>query len=218
MSRAGGGAARLHISPLTRLRQFRKFQSFLKQQTYQAKPFRIRGQPMKLTPTIQRCVLHWGEMGSRWGVSRSVAQIHALLFLTPDPLTADEIAETLAIARSNVSVSLKELQGWDLVSVTHVMGDRRDYFQARKDIWDVITTIMDGRKRREIDPTLQMLRDCTQEAKRDHETPDEVKERIATMLEFLEQTSGWYEQVRGMPRTTLLKLMRMGTRVAKIVG
>jgi DNA-binding transcriptional regulator GbsR (MarR family) len=173
---------------------------------------------MKLTPTIQRCVLHWGEMGSRWGVSRSVAQIHALLFLAPDPLTADEIAETLAIARSNVSVSLKELQSWDLVSITHVMGDRRDYFQARKDIWDVITTIMDGRKRREIDPTLQMLRDCTQEAKRDHETPDEVKERIATMLEFLEQTSGWYEQVRSMPRTTLLKLMRMGSRVAKIVG
>jgi DNA-binding transcriptional regulator GbsR (MarR family) len=173
---------------------------------------------MKLTPTIQRCVLHWGEMGSRWGVSRSVAQIHALLFLAPGPLTADEIAETLAIARSNVSVSLKELQSWDLVSITHVMGDRRDYFQARKDIWDVITTIMDGRKRREIDPTLQMLRDCTQEAKRDHETPDEVKERIATMLEFLEQTSGWYEQVRSMPRTTLLKLMRMGSRVAKIVG
>jgi len=173
---------------------------------------------MKLTPTIQRCVLHWGEMGSRWGVSRSVAQIHALLFLMPKPLTADEIADSLAIARSNVSVSLKELQTWDLVSVTHVIGDRRDYFQARKDIWDVLTTIMDGRKRREIDPTLQMLRDCAQESKRDHETPDEVKQRIGSMLEFLEETSSWYDQVRAMPRPTLLKLMRMGTRVAKIVG
>ena len=173
---------------------------------------------MKLTPTIQRCVLHWGEMGSRWGVSRSVAQVHALLFFAPDPLTADEIAETLAIARSNVSVSLKELQSWELVSITHVIGDRRDYFLARKDIWEVLTTIMDGRKRREIDPTLQMLRECSQEAKSDDDTPDDVKERIATMLEFLEEMSGWYEQVRGMPRPTLLKLMRMGARVAKVVG
>lgn len=173
---------------------------------------------MQLTPTVQRCVLHWGEMGSRWGVSRSVAQIHALLFLAPGPLTADDIAETLSIARSNVSVSLKELQAWDLVSITHVIGDRRDYFQARKDIWEVLTTILDGRKRREIDPTVQMLRDCAQEAKRDTETPEQVKERIATMLEFLEEMTGWYEQIRGMPRPTLLKLMRMGTRVAKIVG
>lgn len=173
---------------------------------------------MKLTPTVQRCVLHWGEMGARWGVSRSVAQIHALLFLAPQPLTADDIAETLAIARSNVSVSLKELQAWDLVSITHVIGDRRDYFLARKDIWEVLTTIMDGRKRREIDPTVQMLRDCAQEAKRDNETPEQVKERIATMLEFLEEMTGWYDQIRGMPRPTLLKLMRMGTRVAKIVS
>jgi len=173
---------------------------------------------MKLTPTVQRCVLHWGEMGSRWGVSRSVAQIHALLFLAPNPLTADEIAESLAIARSNVSVSLKELQSWTLVSITHVIGDRRDYFQARKDIWEVLTTIMDGRKRREVDPTLQMLRECAQESKRDQETPEPVKERIATMLEFLEEMDGWYEQIRGLPRPTLLKLMRMGTRVARAVG
>jgi DNA-binding transcriptional regulator GbsR (MarR family) len=173
---------------------------------------------MKLTPTMQRCVLHWGEMAGRWGISRSVAQIHALLYLAPDPLTADQIAETLAIARSNVSVSLKELQSWDLVSVTHVLGDRRDYFLARKDIWEVLTVIMDGRKKREIDPTVQVLRDCVAESRRDHETPEALKERIATMLEFLEEVSGWYEQVRSMPRPTLLKLMRMGTRVAKIVG
>src|SRR5687768_16966311 len=115
---------------------------------------------MKLTATMHRCVLHWGEMASRWGISRSVAQIHALLFLSPAALTADDIAETLNVARSNVSVSLKELQGWDLVSVTHVLGDRRDYFQARKDIWEVLTTIVDGRKRREIDPTVQLLREC----------------------------------------------------------
>jgi DNA-binding transcriptional regulator GbsR (MarR family) len=173
---------------------------------------------MKLTPTMERCILHWGEMASRWGVSRSVAQIHALLYLSPNPLTADEVAESLNVARSNVSVSLKELQAWDLVNITHVLGDRRDYFQARKDIWEVLTTIMDQRKRREIDPTVQMLRDCASEAKRDSETPDEVKERVANMLEFLEEISGWYEQIRAMPRPTLLKLMRMGTRVAKLVS
>ncbi len=173
---------------------------------------------MKLTPAMQRLILHWGEMAGRWGISRSVAQIHALLFLSPDPLTADDIVTTLAIARSNVSVSLKELQGWDLVSITHVLGDRRDYFQARKDIWEVLTTIVDGRKRREIDPTLVMLRECSAEAKRDTETPAEIKERVANMLEFLEELSGWYDQVRAMPQPTLLKLMRMGARVAKMVS
>jgi DNA-binding transcriptional regulator GbsR (MarR family) len=173
---------------------------------------------MKLTPTIQRCVLHWGEMAGRWGISRSVAQIHALLLLAPAPLTADDIAETLNVARSNVSVSLKELQAWDLVQVTHVLGDRRDYFQARKDIWEVLTTIVDGRKRREIDPTLAMLRECASESNHDSETPQEVKERLASMLEFLEEMSGWYDQIRAMPRPTLLKLMRMGARVAKAVS
>ncbi|MGH8185466.1 MAG: GbsR/MarR family transcriptional regulator [Steroidobacteraceae bacterium] len=173
---------------------------------------------MKLTPTMQRLVLHWGEMAGRWGISRSVAQIHALLFLSPDPLTADAIAQTLAVARSNVSQSLKELQSWDLVSVTHVLGDRRDYFQARKDIWEVLTMIMDGRKKREIDPTLQMLRECVAESKRDHETPEQVKERVGSMLEFIEEVSTWYEQIRAMPRPTLLKLMRMGARVARIAG
>lgn len=172
---------------------------------------------MKLTPTLHRCVLHWGEMASRWGVSRSVAQMHALLYLAPEPLTADEIAATLNVARSNVSVSIKELQAWDLVSVTHQLGDRRDYFQARKDIWEVLTMIMDGRKKREIDPTLQMLRECSADARKDHETPEQVKQRIGDMLEFLEEVGGWYDQIRAMPRPTLLKLMRMGTKVAKIV-
>jgi DNA-binding transcriptional regulator GbsR (MarR family) len=173
---------------------------------------------MKLTPTMQRCVLHWGEMAGRWGVSRSVAQIHALLFLSPDPLTAEDIAATLAIARSNVSVSLKELQSWNLVHITHLLGDRRDYFHAKKDIWETLTTIMDGRKKREIDPTVHLLRECAAEAKRDAETPEQVKERMISMLEFLEEMSSWYEQVRAIPRPTLLKLMRMGARVAKVAG
>ena len=173
---------------------------------------------MQLTPTMQRLVLHWGEMATRWGVSRSVAQMHALLFLSQSPLTADDIAETLNVARSNVSVSLKELQSWDLVSITHVLGDRRDYFHARKDIWDVLTTIVDGRKRREIDPTIQVLRDCAAESQHDDALPADVKERLGSMLEFLEEMSGWYDQIRAMPRPTLLKLMRMGSRVAKVVS
>ena len=173
---------------------------------------------MQLTPTTERCVLHWGEMAGRWGISRSVAQIHALLFLSPEPLTAEDIATTLGIARSNVSVSLKELQSWELVNVTHVLGDRRDYFQARKDIWEVLTMIMDGRKKREIDPTVQVLRECVKDSSEDAQTPQATKERIASMLEFLEEMSGWYEQVRAIPRPTLLKLMRMGARVAKIAG
>ena len=115
---------------------------------------------MQLTDTMQRYIVHWGEMGSRWGMNRSVAQIHALLYLSEKPLNADEIGETLGIARSNVSTGLKELIGWDLVHVTHVLGDRRDFFTAQQDTWEVIRAIMEGRKRREIDPTLAALREC----------------------------------------------------------
>ncbi len=110
------------------------------------------------------------------------------------------------------------MQSWDLVSVTHVLGDRRDYFQARKDIWEVLTVIMDGRKKREIDPTLEMLRECAAEAKRDHETPGGGEGAHRDDARVLEEVSGWYEQIRSMPRPTLLKLMRMGSKVAKVIG
>src|SRR5215470_7619308 len=119
---------------------------------------------MRLTP-----VIHRGEMGTRWGINRSVAQIHALLFLSPNPLHADEIAETLGIARSNVSTGLKELMGWELVQVTHVLGDRRDYFRAEQDSWEVIRRIIDGRKRREIEPTITVLRECEALLQKDDE-------------------------------------------------
>ena len=119
---------------------------------------------MRLTAIMERYVLHWGEMGQRWGVNRSVSQIHALLYLSSQPITAEEIADTLGLARSNVSTSLKELQGWGLVSLTHLMGDRRDHFEAKKDLWELLLTIVEERKRREIDPTLTMLRQCMLEA------------------------------------------------------
>ena len=173
---------------------------------------------MKLTPVMERYVLHWGEMGTRWGVNRSVSQIHALLFLSPRPLPADEIAETLSVARSNVSTSLKELQGWGLVKVSHSLGDRRDHFEAIKDSWDMLMIIVEGRRQREVEPTLAMLRRCVEEAGDDTETPAEIKQRIAGMLTFMETLANWYEQVRRLPRPTLVALMKMGAKVAKIVG
>ena len=173
---------------------------------------------MRLTPVMHRYIVHWGEMGSRWGINRSVAQIHALLYLAPNPLHADEIAETLGIARSNVSVGIKELLAWDLVQVTHTLGDRRDFFVAQRDPWEVIRVIVEGRKRREIDPTLAFLRDCVTELETDAETPAEVRERIAGQLEFLETLTRWYDSIKGMLRKTLLKMMRLGQKIAKVIG
>jgi len=163
---------------------------------------------MKLTPVMQRYIVHWGEMGSRWGMNRSVAQIHALLYLSSEPLHADQIAETLGIARSNVSVGLKELAAWELVQVTHVLGDRRDFFTAQHE----------GRKRREIDPTLAVLRECMAQLANESATPASVRERIAGQLEFLETVTSWYESIKTMPRKTLLKMMRLGHRIAKVLG
>ncbi len=173
---------------------------------------------MKLTPVMERFVLHWGEMGTRWGVNRSVSQIHALLYLSPKPLPAEEIAETLSIARSNVSTSLRELQAWQLVHMTHVMGDRRDHFDTEKDLWSMLTTIVEGRRRREIEPTLSMLRQCTLEMESDQETPAEIKERITRMLTFLETLAKWYDQIMTLPKSTLVGLMKMGAKVGRLVG
>jgi DNA-binding transcriptional regulator GbsR (MarR family) len=173
---------------------------------------------MQLTETMRRYIVHWGEMGSRWGMNRSVAQIHALLFLSEQPLNADEIAETLGIARSNISTGLKELLAWDLVHVTHVLGDRRDFFAAQKDTWEVVRAIMDGRKRREIDPTLAALRECAAQLEKDKETPAAVRKRIEEQLEFLETLTRWFDAMKRLPRRTLLKMMRMGERIAKVIG
>jgi DNA-binding transcriptional regulator GbsR (MarR family) len=172
---------------------------------------------MKLTPLMERYVLHWGEMGTRWGVNRTVAQIHALLYLSPGPMHAEEIAETLAVARSNVSTSLKELQSWGLVTVAHVMGDRRDHFTIKGDTWSMLTTIMEQRKRREIEPTLSLLRQCSLEAAEDEETPAEVKARIEQMLSFLATLTEWFDQVKVLPKSTLIALMKMGAKIAQLV-
>ena len=150
---------------------------------------------MELSNTARRFVLHWGEMGSAWGVNRTVAQIHALLYFHGRPLNAEELAETLSVARSNVSTSLKELQSWNLIRVTHVMGDRRDHFESMKDVWEMFRFIMDERKKRECDPTLTMLRESVAEAKKAGKSEIHAQERLSEMLNFFELMTGWKSAV-----------------------
>lgn len=170
---------------------------------------------MKVTPLMQKYILHWGEMGTRWGVNRTVSQIHALLYLSPEALSADNIAEMLSVARSNVSTSIKELQGWGLIEVVPILGDRRDYFTARGDTWEMLMIIMEGRKRREIEPTLTLLRQCVLEMDTDRETPQQVKDKIQSMLTFVSTLSEWFDQVKSLPKSTLVNLMKMGATVVK---
>ncbi len=172
---------------------------------------------MTISPVMQKYILHWGEMGTRWGVNRTVSQIHALLYLSPNPLTAEEIADLLSVARSNVSTSLKELQSWGLISIAHVMGDRRDHFIAKGDTWEMLLNIVEERKKREIEPTLTLLRQCVLELDGDKETPKQVKEKIEAMLTFVSTLSDWFDQVKSLPKNTLVRLMKMGGAVAKFL-
>ena len=171
-----------------------------------------------LTPIQTKFILHWGEMGTRWGINRTVAQIHALLFTSPKPLHAEEIAETLSVARSNVSTSLKELQSWGIVRVVHVMGDRRDHFESLKDVWELFRQVMDERKRREIDPTLTVLRDCVLDAEKSGPDDKYARQKMQEMLHFFETMTAWYEQLRKLPPQTVLKLAKVGERVRKLLG
>ena len=173
---------------------------------------------MELTPLIQKFILHWGEMGTRWGINRTVAQIHALLYLSPKPLTAEEIADLLAVARSNVSNSLKELQGWGIVRIVHVMGDRRDHFESMKDVWEMFRVILDERKKREADPTLAMLRESVADAKKSGASDPHTRDRLNDMLQFFELMTSWYEQTRRMPTGAVIKMCRLGDKVAKLLG
>ncbi|OZI48915.1 GbsR/MarR family transcriptional regulator [Bordetella genomosp. 5] len=168
---------------------------------------------MTLTPIAERFILHWGEMGSRWGVNRTVAQIHALLYLVGKPLHAEEIAETLGVARSNVSTSIKELQSWKLVKVVHVMEDRRDHFETSTDVWELFKLIVEGRRQREVDPTLTVLRDSlvSPEIKDEPET----EERIRKTLEFMEILTTWSDEMLRMKPETLMKTLGMGAKISK---
>lgn len=169
-----------------------------------------------LTPLVRGFVAHFGEMGSRWGINRTVGQIYALIFVSPQPLNADEIAEKLEFSRSNVSMGLKELQAWRLVNLRHLPGDRREYFDAPSDAWEIFRTLAEERRRREIEPTLSMLRNAL------IETPNSEEDRIALermrgMHDLIELTTTWFDDVQRMDQQTLARLMKMGAKVQKVL-
>lgn len=173
---------------------------------------------MKLTPVMERFILHWGEMGWRWGINRSVAQVHALLMLSPKPIAADEIAETLNVARSNVSTSLKELNGWGLVRTVHVFGDRREHFETLRDVWEMFLIIMRERKKRELDPTLAALRDCAADAKGSKAETDYTAQRIGELIEFIELSAGWADRAQALSPAGAKRLCQLGDKVFRLVG
>ena len=171
-----------------------------------------------LSPVTQKFILHWGEMGTRWGINRTVAQVHALLFLSPKPVPADEIATTLSVARSNVSTSLRELQGWGIVRVVHVLGDRRDHFESIKDVWEIFRIVSEERKRREIDPTLRVLAECVHELKTSPEGDAYTRERLESMLEFLTAMTGLFEEILRMPTGALKGVVKLRGKVITLLG
>lgn len=171
---------------------------------------------MKLTPVSEKFILHWGEMGSRWGVNRTVAQVHALLYISGRPMPADEITDTLGVARSNVSNSLKELQGWNLINVVHLMGDRRDHFETSGDVWALARAIFAERKHREFDPTVAFLHDCMNSPDLSKEEK-EAQKRLADTLQFMETLSTWGDEMLKLEPATLMKVMKLGTRIQKLI-
>jgi DNA-binding transcriptional regulator GbsR (MarR family) len=165
---------------------------------------------------IERFVVQWGEMGTAWSVNRSVAQIHALLYVSDEPLTAEDIAERLGMARSNVSTSLRELLGWSLVRRVHTIGDRRDYYEAEADMFEMVRRIALGRKAREIDPALAVLRQCVSEAKSDPRVSAAARRRLGAMLGFTETVDKSFNEIMALPATTLTALLKMGGAVARL--
>jgi len=171
----------------------------------------------KLSPVVQRFILHWGEMGTKWGINRTVAQIHALLFLSPGPLTAEEIAKTLSVARSNVSTSLRELQGWRIVRGLSVFGDRRQHFESMKDLWEMFRVISEERKRREFDPTVEVVRECVAEAKKSGATDAYPRERMNELLEFIVAMSGLFDELRTLSPTAIKGTAKLRGGVRKLL-
>src|SRR5579863_179386 len=172
---------------------------------------------MTLTTSMKEFILHWVEMGTRCGVNRTVAQVHALLYLSPESLTAEEISDALSVARSNVSTSLKELQNWNLVQVDSRMGDRRDYFRTTADVWTLFLTVVDQRVEREIIPTMKMLERLVVEARAERPAQPLVTARITAMQLFLEELHGWYMQVKKLPPSTLHSLISIGSGITRFL-
>jgi DNA-binding transcriptional regulator GbsR (MarR family) len=170
-----------------------------------------------LPPAVERFVLHWGDMGSQWGVNRTVAQIHALLYVSPAPMTAEDIAAVLGVARSNVSTSIRELLAWNLIRRVPVKGDRRDHFEAESDIWELAARIAAGRKARELDPALAALKACVTGATSDASVHPLAAKRLKEMLDFTETADRWFTQMLAVPRPQLAALMRLGARIVRFL-
>jgi DNA-binding transcriptional regulator GbsR (MarR family) len=171
----------------------------------------------KLPGAVERFILHWGDMGSQWGLNRSVSQIHALLYLSERPRTAEEIAAVLGLARSNVSNSIRELMAWNLVRRVPVRGDRRDHFEAETDLWEIAMRIAAVRKERELDPAVDALKACVAEAERDPKLHPVAGKRLKDMLGFVETMDRWYAQMLTVPKPRLAALIRLGTRIVSLL-
>jgi DNA-binding transcriptional regulator GbsR (MarR family) len=170
-----------------------------------------------LPKAVRRFVLEWGNLGERWGVNRSVSQIHALLYASKRPLSAEDISDVLGIARSNVSTSLKELQTWNIIRSVPILGDRRTFYTAETDLWSLMARIASGRKARELDPAAEALRECVEMSRDDKKVDPVVQLRLREMLDFVERTSGWYDQMIALPRSTMITLMKLGGGIARLI-
>jgi DNA-binding transcriptional regulator GbsR (MarR family) len=171
-----------------------------------------------LTPAARKFVLHWGEMGQAWGINRTMAQVHALLFVSPEPLDAEEISRLLDVSRSNVSTSLRELITWGVVRRVHIIGDRRDRFEALKDVMETFRVIMAERKRREMDPTIALLEHCVKEVKPGDSAEQYTREQLEKMLEFTRMVTAWYGHIDHLSTTSLYRLFRGGSILSRVFG
>ena len=171
----------------------------------------------QISDVQRKFILHWGEMGNRWGINRTMAQIHALLYLSPEPLDAEAIQHALQVARSNVSTCLRELQGWGVVRLVHVQGDRRDHFESLADVWELFRVVLEERKRREIDPTLAILDECIAEATAAGKPEAHTRKRLKAMRDFFTTATTWYQEVSRLPQPALKGFLRMGSKVRRLI-
>jgi DNA-binding transcriptional regulator GbsR (MarR family) len=177
----------------------------------------ITDQVDSLPAAVRQFILQWGNLGERWGVNRSVSQIHALLYASKKPLAAEEIADVLGIARSNVSNSLRELQSWNIIRSVPILGDRRTFYAAETDLWNLMSRIAAGRKARELDPATAALRECVELTRDDASVDPVVQLRLWEMLDYVERLSRWYDQMLALPRSTIMTLMKLGGGVARLL-
>jgi DNA-binding transcriptional regulator GbsR (MarR family) len=171
---------------------------------------------MNLSPFVQSFVLHFGEMGSRWGINRTVGQIYALLYLSERPLNADEIVDALGFSRSNVSMGLKELDAWQLIRLKHFPGDRRDYYSTPEDIWEIVRSLVEERRKREIEPTLSMLRDLLMNASDDAQHEAHARHKMWEMYELIDMLTNWYKEMQRMDTERLVQLLKLGSRIYRL--